>query len=566
MKQQRIHKNRILFLITLAAAALFVVLYIDTGKRAASEELAVSEKLVENKEIYKPDNQIYDAYINVFPTQTENGEVADFSSFSLITDENRDYNPILDCNVQIVPEGKSPDPETDSNCKNATIRVRGASTRTASQKSYKVKLENNAEPFFGQTNLNINKNTQDATKIAAKLQTDLLADIDNSFSYRTYFMRVWVRDASLPQEQQEFEYQGLFTEIEQPDEDYLRVRGLDENAVMYKANYFTFTPSDVLRNVNDPMYKEEDFETALGIQAGSNHEKLLKMLTAVNDPSLDFRKVFHTYFDEDNYLTWLAFNLLMGNEDITSHNYIFFSPSHSEKWYFLPWDFDGALDFEQYKDTWNHRLSLKSVQGLYASMLHRRYLRLEGSTEKLQKKMEELLEGSVTRERVTELLDSYKGVLEKNLLLSPDEKETELTLEQLNDRLDSLYDGMVQCYELYKDNILYPSPMFVALPEKQEDGSVRFAWDPSYSYQGLPVTYKIEIYDAFMDKTVFCQENIAETSLILKEGLEPGTYFVRISAIDSEGHLQINLEHFNGHLPNGNRINVYGLLEFQIEQ
>lgn len=560
MKRSRIHKNRILFLMTLAAAALFAILYADSGKRTATGTLK------ENKEIYKADNQIYDAYITVFPTKDEEGTVADFSSFSLITDENRDYNPILDCNVQIVKEGETPDSKTDLNCKNATIRVRGASTRVADQKSYKVKLENNAEPFFGQTNLNINKHTQDETKIAAKLQTDLLADISNIFSYRTYFMRVWIRDTSLPEAMQGFQYQGLYTEVEQPNEDYLKERGLNGNAVMYKANYFTFSPSDKLRNVDDPLYRKEEFETVLKIQSGDSHEKLLEMLTAVNDPSLDFEEVFHTYFDEDNYLTWLAFNLLMGNEDITSHNYIIFSPAHSNKWYFLPWDFDGALDFEQYKDTWNHRLSLKSVQGLYASVLHRKYLRLDGSTEKLRRKMEELLGKYITREKVTGLVSYYKGILKKTLLTPPDIGQMRISPEELDDRLNNLYDGILKCYDIYNENILYPAPMFVALPEKLEDGSVRFAWDPSYSYQGLPITYKIEVYDAVMDQTVFCQENIKETSWILKDGLEPGTYFVRISAIDSKGHIQINLEHFNGQLPDGKKVNVYGLLEFEIEQ
>lgn len=560
IKRHRIYKNSILFFMTLAAAVLFTVLYVDSGKRASAE------KCKENKAIYKTDNRIYDIYISVFPTKDETGMAADFSSFSLITDENRNYDPILDCNVQILKEGEVPDSGTDLDCKNATIKVRGASTRVVGQKSYKVKLSNNAEPFFGQTNLNINKHTQDEVRIATKLQTDLLADISSSFSYRTYFMRLWIRDVSLPETAQEFQYQGLYTEVEQPNKDYLRARGLDGNAVMYKANYFTFSPSDKLRDVDDPMYNKEEFESELGIQSGNSHAKLLEMITAVNDPSLDFEKVFHTYFDEDNYLTWLAFNLLMGNEDITSHNYIIFSPARSEKWYFLPWDFDGALDFEQYKDTWNHRLSLKSVQGLYASILHRKYLRLDGSTAKLQRKMEELLGKYITRKRVTQLVNSYKSVLEKALLVPPDVEQMRISPEELNERLDKLYDGMSNCYELYKENIAYPASMFVARPEKLEDGSVRFAWDPSYSYQGLPITYKIEVYDSLMDKMIFSQENIKETSWILKEGLEPGTYFVRISAIDSEGHTQINIEHFNGQLANGQRVNVYGLLEFKIEQ
>ena len=80
--------------------------------------------------------------------------------------------------------------------------------------------------------------------------------------------------------------------------------------------------------MDDPAYSEEEFETVLSIREGSNHEKLLAMLADVNDTTRDFGEIFETYFDEDNYLTWLAFNLLMGNEDIINHNYIIYSPEN----------------------------------------------------------------------------------------------------------------------------------------------------------------------------------------------------------------------------------------------
>ena len=124
MERNRKQKNRILFFMTLTAAVLFAVLYADLEKQPGTEII-----VEENKEIYKQDNLIYDAYISVFPTKDKEGAVADFSSFSLITDENRDYNPVLDCNVQILKEGEKPDAKTDLNSKNATIRVRGATEK-----------------------------------------------------------------------------------------------------------------------------------------------------------------------------------------------------------------------------------------------------------------------------------------------------------------------------------------------------------------------------------------------------------------------------------------------------
>lgn len=559
MKRKRRYKKVILILMTLAAAVLFLVLNSDLGRRRNETGLQ------EDKSIYTRDNKIYDVYISVFPTENEEGEVIDLSAFSLHTSGNKDYNPVLDCNIQILNEGETPEGGEDIDSKNATIRVRGSSSRGAEFKSYKVKLEKNAEPFFGQTNLNINKHFFERTKIATKLQTDLLADIYHMFSYRTYFMRVWIRDTSLPENMQKFQYQGLYTEIEQPNKTYLQARGLGENAVMYKAHNFAFGFSDVLRDVEDPAYDKDAFETVLGIQAGNSHKRLLEMLAAVNDMSLDFEDVFETYFDEENYLTWMAFNLLMGNEDAVNQNYLFFNNGISGKWYFIPWDFDGALYFDQYVDTQEHRLSLKGLQGLNASVLHRRYLQMEGSVEKLQNKMKELLVQSVTKEKVVELTASYKTVLDKTLSIPPDDGLTDMPLKELDTYLDHLYEGMVNCYELYGENIVYPTPMWVARPKKQEDGSLKFVWDPSFSYQGLPITYKIEVLDDTRNEVIVEQENITDASWVLQGGLDPGKYFLRVSATDSEGHEQASLEYVTVQSEGGRTVDIHGLLEFVIE-
>ena len=156
-------------------------------------------------------------------------------------------------------------------------------------------------------------------------------------------MRLWIRDTSLPKEQQEFKYYGLYTEIEQPNKTYLEARGLSSSGNMYKARDFSFRLDDVLKDVDNPGYDEEAFETVLSIREADNHKKLLEMLEAVNDETNDFEEVFHKYFNEDNYLTWLAFNLLMGNDDIINHNFIIYNPSNSQTWYFIPWDLQKVL-------------------------------------------------------------------------------------------------------------------------------------------------------------------------------------------------------------------------------
>lgn len=576
MKRLKFSEKLGLALVTAVAAVLFVVLYMNSRipiEEAGSPsgisslegwDIATSTAngvgLHEDKGIYEQDSDIYDVYISVFPTKNDAGEMIDLSAFALHSARDHSYNPVLNCNIQILPEGCKPDPLLDLDHKNATIRVRGNSSRGASYKSYKVKLEEEAGTFLGQKNLNINKHAGDISKISTKLQTDLLAQMDDIASYRTYYMRLWIRDASLPEEEQEFVYYGLYTELEQPNKTYLETRGLSSNAVMYKASDFSFAPDAALKNVDDPAYSEEEFETVLSIREGKDHKKLLEMLADVNDTTRDFGEIFETYFDEDNYLTWLAFNLLMGNEDIINHNYILYSPENALSWYFIPWDFDGALRFGEYRSTYSQPDSLRGIQTLNTGILHRRYFRLEGSIEKLDSKMQELLDTVITRERVNGLIDSYKPVLEKTMPLYPDIDLLDMSPAELIPYVDGMYDGILDNYEAFRRALEYPAPMFVSMPEKRSDGSIRFAWDASYSYQGRPITYNVRVYeDPHMQNLVFEQTGIEQTEYISEHALSEGTYYLKVTVVDSEGNEQLSLEHVDG-----DGLFVFGLLEFEI--
>jgi len=577
MKQGIRKENLLLWLLVCAAGAIFAALYVkertpmeQPGQKNTSDltqwEVEESDMnrsgLHEDKGIYEQDSGIYDVYISVFPTKDKEGNLLDFSAFSLHTARDHSYNPVLNCNIQILEEGKKPDVLLDLDHKNATIRVRGNSSRGAAYKSYKVKLEEEAGTFLGQKNLNINKHASDVCKISTKLQTDLLAGVDDIASYRTYFMRLWIRDASLPKEEQKFQYHGLYTETEQPNKTYLETRSLSSNAVMYKASDFSFAQNDALLNVDDPGYSKEAFESVLKIREGSDHGKLLEMLAAVNDRAANFDDVFHTYFDEDNYLTWLAFQMLVGNEDIINHNYILFSPQNSMKWYFIPWDFDGALRYGEYgTSTFSHEDSLKGIQKLNASVLHSRYFRLEGSIEKIKEKMKFLLETAVSRERVETLVDSYKSVLEKTMTKMPDLDLLAMPPDKLMPYIDGIYDAMLKNYEDVCAAMLYPAPMFTAIPKRQANGSVIFSWEASYSYQGLPVTYHVKVFsDYHMKQLVFEQDDVSGTECVMKEGLEDGTYYLLVTAKDSEGREQLSMEHVENE-----EVFTEGLMEFTLK-
>lgn len=580
---KKVIKNReLILLISLAfAIAIFLFLYIKTAIKVEKPNIKDTASSLENwniedsdlnglpiredKSIYPdtPDSNIYDVYITVFPTKDENGELLDFSDFSKHTSRDHTYNPVLNCNIQILNEDEKLDPITVTDKSNATIRVRGNSSRGDLYKSYKVKLDDDAQTFFGQSVLNINKHSEDKTKVLTKFCTDLIADIPNMVSYRTNFMRVWIKDASLPANSQTYEYHGLYTHIEQPNKTFLEVRGLGSNCSMYKARNFSFQLTEQIKNIDDPNYSETEFEEILGIREASDHKKLLELIDAVNNPTLGYEELFSTYFNEENYLTWLAFSILTGNNDIINHNFIIYNPNNSQTWYFLPWDFDGAMGendgFMALPD------SLLGGQKLNMSILNKKYFRYPGNIEKLGLKMKELKNTYFTEEKIRSLTDLYIPVLEKTIPYYPDLLLLEYKPKETLDYINRFAEIIENNYENFLYSFDFPAPMYVGTPTINTDGTLHLSWEPSYSYQGRTITYKVKIFETYkMDKILFEQENIVQTSLDVDLKLKPGKYYLDVKAVDSKGNEQYSLEHYEFTTGiKGTYIN--GLLEFTID-
>lgn len=578
-------KNRellILSILVLAAFLVFIVLYIKSIVPVEQKEAKAENPLEnwtidesdmngrpieEDKSIYgdEPDNSIHDVYISVFPTKDENGEMIDFSAFGKHSARDHTYNPTLNCNIQILDEDGQLDPLLSLEQKNATIRVRGNSSRGDLYKSYKVKMNEEAGEFNGQSILNLNKHSEDYSKITTKFCTDVLAEMDNMVSYRTNFMRVWIRDASLPKEEQKFEYYGLYTHIEQPNKSFLEARGLSSDCEMYKARDFSFNLSENIKDVDDPEYSEEEFEEVLAIREGTSHEKLIQMINDVNDETQDFQAVFDKYFNEDNYLTWLAFSLLMGASDILNHNFILYSPVNSNTWYFISWDFDSNIQYIE-ETTNTVPEGLRGGQKLNQVILHQRFFKIPGNLEKLQAKMTELMSTYFTQDKVSAWTNGYIPVLEKTMWLYPDLGllHGRVPIDELIPYINGFKGGIETNYNDFIKAFQYPSPMFVAQPTRNEDGSIHLSWDISYSYQGRTVTYKVQLAnDYYMNDILYEADDIVENSIDADIDLEPGTYYLKVFAVDSDGNEQVSLEHYE--FAGASFIYEHGVLEFTIE-
>ncbi len=450
-------KKRIMGISVIAAALLFLWLYLsyygysyaedgnDDTAVTKSEMLAPmkNSSLKENKYVYSEyePGGISKIYINVFPTLAADGKEYGFSDIDMVSIWNKDFNPVLDANVQFVGMDEEPK-EKSIGSPNATIRVRG--NPGAPLKSYRVKLVEGANGYEGQMVLNLDKNTNDPSRIANKLAHDLIKDLDNMSGFRTSFFEVYIRDDSAESKDGEFHSFGLYTHIEQPNRAYLKSHGLDENGTIYRAENFTFTLVPQIKNTNDPYYDKEALEEVLAIREGSDHSKLIRMLQDVNNDSKGFEEVFHTYFNEENYLTWLSVNILLGNTDAMSSGFLLYSPSNSTGFYLLPWDFDGI--FRWMDDDSGLPDMYECINSV---VLHRKYLALEGSKEKLKAKLKELVEDEFSPGRVKSLVKQYEPVLLEAMSRYPDSVLLPVTLNEQLARLRRIDESILMNYEYF---------------------------------------------------------------------------------------------------------------------
>lgn len=442
-------KNACLIFSLFLAVALFIVLYVlkykeSTGAAAKRQsEPEYDAKIAENKSVYKGDDpgKLVKVYISVFPTYDGEGKINDLSSFDLAAYWDSDNNPVLDANVQFIPEGKEAD-NYRMRTPNATVRVRG--NRGAALKSYRIKMMDGIEAYEGQAVFNIDKNLGDPSRIANKLAHDLIKNLDDITGFRTDFFHVFIRDLSSSGTEGEFYSYGLYTHIEQPNKAYLRSRGLDENGNLYRAENFDFQLVPQLKNIDDPEYNEREFETVLAIREGKDHAKLLNMLKDINDPDKDFDEVFYTYFNEDNYLTWLAVNILLGNADAVSEGFLLYNPGNSPVWYLLPWNFEGIF-------SWMKEEEANILDLITKVKLHKKYLEQEGNPEKLFKKVKELAFGPFSSDKVKALKKSYKPVLSELLNLYPDNVLLDMPFAEYMAYVDLIDEHIGMNYRTFTD-------------------------------------------------------------------------------------------------------------------
>lgn len=443
---------------------------------------------------------------------------------------------------------------------NAVVTIRGQSSSRASQKNYKIKLNENVGTWNDQQTINLNKHVYEGVRFRNKLAYDLLEELPGMMALQTQFVHLYVKDETEGANAEFVDY-GLYTQVEQPNKSFLERHGLDKNGHLYKINEFEFYRyEDIIKLKSEIGYDAAAFEERIEIKGDDDHSKLINMLEDLNDYSNSIDEVLTEWFDVDNLASWMAFHIMLGNTDTQSRNTLLYSPQNENRWYFISWDNDGSLsrteDLVQGKDelAWMY-----GVSNYWGNVLAQRALKSTSFRAVLEEKVE-LFRSILTEEKMQKMIDAYAEVVKPYVYSGADLFYAPLTETEYDTVCAGMVKEIEENYQLYKQSLEQPMPFYIGDPELVEDG-ISFNWDISYDFDNENVFYSFELADNFAFKNPIVSETEIFVPGYVYEGeLEPGQYFVRIKSKNESGQEQLA---FDSYVSNDG-VDVYSTRSFYV--
>lgn len=470
-------------------------------------------------------------------TETTKGTCApeDLSGCTL-EDVINDTDKRDDLTVDIAVHFKSDDFADDGTVSNAELRQRGGGARFAPQKSFRIKLDSKDVLWRNERHLQLNKHPFDKSRIRNMLAFKLMSQVPHLPSLRTQFVNLWIDDGEGP-----VDY-GLFTHVEKVNNRYLRKRGINDEGNIYKAEDFRFAYSDLLDvavDANGEPLDKNRFESSIEIEEGKDHRALEKMLSALHDPNRSFQSVLDEHFNWNNVMAWMTVNILFHQADATRHNYMLYNPVDTEKFYFIPWDYDLAMTNwpEPANDYSPEALMLRIDYG-YAvgtqNYFTNQFYRLPGIHEKLIDSAQFLRQNYLTDSLIAEMVNSYVPLVEPLQTREPDATHnSNFKVSSVLKHIESLAFNE----EALRTKFKIPMPPSLFEPERV-DSRWRFSWIPAFEVTGNSVTYDLEISrsinfeaDSIITAVTGIEDSRDEVEQFIDSALlSNGEHFVRLTA------------------------------------
>jgi len=430
---------------------------------------------------------------------------------------------------------------------NATLNLKGGYTRFATLKSYTLKLDSEIDLFMKQRKFSLTKSESDRSRLRNKLAFDLFRIIPNISSLKVQFLHVFINNVDY----------GLFNHVESIRKEYLTNRGWNKDDKLYNIENFFFRNNEALKlNAFGEPLDPVAFSKVIEIKNGKNHSKLIGMINAVTTTT-DIDAVIAKYFNRDNYITWLAINLVLNNKDTIQHNFYLYNPIYSDKFYILPWDYDGAWSEEQYLGKNEYGISV-----WWKSELPKKFLSVAKNRNDVYAMAESLRAEYITDTFIQTKITEYENSVRPFASVLPDSIQNSDDA-WLNDS-KRLWNSLPANIALYKSVIGHPMPFGNAAT--YENAILNINWDASIDLEGDPIVYDLKVStDANLSNdatNIINLSNLEATSYSQNINLAQGLYYIQVISREKNNpqNYQVSYEQVTV-----NDVNLYGVLEFEVK-
>ncbi|SFV64686.1 hypothetical protein MNB_SM-6-550 [hydrothermal vent metagenome] len=451
----------------------------------------------------------------------------------------------------------------------ASMVQKGRSTRQAKQKGFRITLDKQYPLYNDERTLQLNKHPYDHSRMRNRLFFSIFESVPNFTSLRTRFAHLYMDQ----EDNGTFVDKGLFTHVEHYDGLFLQNHGFGLSDNLYKAKNFSFqiVPGMEVDAKDKPLNKKA-FDQIIEMENGKDRKKLLEMVQAVeNTPASNFMNVFNKYFNRENYLTWMAVNIITGNKDTVNQNFYLLNPKYSDTFYFLPWDYDGAAYTYPIDIKWDFGL------GRYWEIpLHKKFLLDKKNREDLAKKINFLRTNYFNDTIIHEKVDKYKPIVEPFIKVLPDSHYLNYT-DWVNDTAYLRNQAIPYNLQRYQEELGTPMPFWQSVSYKNQNLSI--IWDESIDLENDIVDYNLTVAkDMNMSQVVIQEHGLSKESPLITYisdskalnyqktiSLQPGTYYLKIVSYERNNpkHYQIAFDKDLVFKYENSRYG--GILEFRVE-
>ncbi len=430
---------------------------------------------------------------------------------------------------------------------NATFKLKGDYSRTNAQKSYTVKLDSKEYLYEGQRRIKLTKSQSDQSRLRNKVAFELFKKIPNITSLNVKFAELFIDDVTY----------GLFSQIEAIDKYYLKRRGWNEDDRMYKVENFLFESTENLELNPDGSPKDpEKFDINLKIKSGKDHRALLEMIHAVETATTkNIDQVIQTYFNRKNYVTWLAFNLIVNNKDVMYHNYYLYNPKYSKTFYFIPYDYDGGWSHKQYLQRYEYGIST-----YWRALLHKKFLSVKKNRDEVYQMADELRQKYVTDEAIKAIVAKWEKVVRPFQSKYPDNQHNSdaswLRASQ------ELWQKIPDFIALYKSAIGWPMPFEEYAQYSKKSQTLYIEWEKSVDFEGDEIVYDVNVSKNTYSNVIITKTDINATSISIPIALDPGKYFIKVVSKEKNNPQNYMIGYA---LAEENGTELYGVQELIVE-